>query len=303
VHIVIDDIGFLLGGLLVTLELTALAFIGALLLGTVLAAFRVSPVPPLRVGGAAYVEVLRNMPLLNLLVLVVFGLPDGGRDVFPVQLRCDLPGDLRRRIRLRGPRGGINVIPVGQAEAVVLFLVRGAMYFGHRAARRDGGRCSGAAADSADPMTASRVLFDAPGPRARARIRVCTVLGLGLLAGLLALALWQFGRNGQLDRSRWAPFLQLSYIQFLANGFIGTIATALVAVVSFPLGMVLALGRLSRTRPLRWVAAAYIELFRGVPLLLLIYAFLLALPRFGINLSILWTLVMSIVLVKAREIL
>jgi ABC-type amino acid transport system permease subunit len=39
VHIVIDDIGFLLGGLLVTLELTALAFIGALLLGTVLAVF------------------------------------------------------------------------------------------------------------------------------------------------------------------------------------------------------------------------------------------------------------------------
>jgi hypothetical protein len=33
----------------------------------------------------------------------------------------------------------------------------------------------------------------------------------------------------------------------------------------------------------------------------LIYAFLLALPRFGINLSILWTLVMPIVLVKARD--
>jgi glutamate transport system permease protein len=148
-------------------------------------------------------------------------------------------------------------------------------------------------------MSAPRVLFDEPGPRARARIRVFTVLGLVLLAGLLALALWQFGRSGQLDRSRWAPFLQLSYIQFLADGFVGTIiATALAAVISFPLGVVLALGRLSRTGLLRWVATAYIEVFRGVPLLLLIYAFLLALPRFGINPPILWKLVVPIVLVN-----
>lgn len=77
-HVVIDNLGFLLGGLLVTLELTTLGFVGALLLGTVLAVFRVSPVLPLRVGGAVYVEVLRNMPLLSLLVLVVFGLPDVG---------------------------------------------------------------------------------------------------------------------------------------------------------------------------------------------------------------------------------
>ncbi|MGH3842887.1 MAG: amino acid ABC transporter permease [Pseudonocardiaceae bacterium] len=143
------------------------------------------------------------------------------------------------------------------------------------------------------------MLFDEPGPRARARIRVCTVLGLVLLAGLLALALWQFGRSGQLGPSRWAPFLQLSYLRFLADGFIGTIiATALAGVISFPLGVVLAFGRLSRTRALRWVATAYVELFRGVPLLLLIYAFLLALPRFGINLPILWKLVVPIVLVN-----
>jgi glutamate transport system permease protein len=143
------------------------------------------------------------------------------------------------------------------------------------------------------------VLFDEPGPRARARIRVFTVLALVLLAGLLALALWQFGRIGQLDRSRWTPFLQLSYLRFLTVGFIGTIvATALSAVISFPLGVVLALGRLTRTRALRWVATAYIELFRGVPLLLLIYAFLLALPRFGINLPILWKLVVPTVLVN-----
>jgi glutamate transport system permease protein len=145
----------------------------------------------------------------------------------------------------------------------------------------------------------SRVLFDEPGPRGRARIRLYTVLGLVVLAALVALALWQFARNGQLGRSRWLPFLQVSYLRFLGEGLVGTlVATAISAVLSFPLGVLFALGRLSRTRVLRWVATAYIELFRGVPLLLLIYAFLLALPRFGINLPLLWKLVVPIVLVN-----
>ena len=147
--------------------------------------------------------------------------------------------------------------------------------------------------------TATRVLFDEPGPRGRARIRLFTVLALLLLAGLVALALYQFARNGQLGRSRWLPFTQLPYVQFLAQGFVGTItATVLAAIVSFPLGVVLALGRLSTVRPVRWLSTGYIELFRSIPLLLLIYAFLLALPRFGINLPILWKLVVPIILVN-----
>ena len=45
------SLGFLLRGVLVTLELTALGFVGALVLGTVLAVFRVGPITPLRVVG------------------------------------------------------------------------------------------------------------------------------------------------------------------------------------------------------------------------------------------------------------
>ncbi len=146
---------------------------------------------------------------------------------------------------------------------------------------------------------ASRVLFDEPGPRGRARIRLFTVLGLVLVAALVALALYQFARSGQLGRSRWLPFVQAAYIRFLAQGLLGTlVATVIAAALSFPLGVVLALGRLSRVRALRWASTAYIELFRGVPLLLLIYAFLLALPRYGINLPLLWKLVVPIVLVN-----
>ena len=48
----------LLVNLVVTLELTVLSFLGALVLGTVLGVFRVSPVLPLRAFGAAYVGVV-----------------------------------------------------------------------------------------------------------------------------------------------------------------------------------------------------------------------------------------------------
>ena len=115
--VVTDNLGFLLGGLLVTLELTVLGFIGALLLGTVLAVFRVSPVAPLRWVGAVYVEVLRNMPLLTLLILVVFGLPDLGItfSLFTSAALC--MAAFGAAFVCEAVRGGINTVPVGQAEA------------------------------------------------------------------------------------------------------------------------------------------------------------------------------------------
>ena len=64
---------------------------------------------------------------------------------------------------------------------------------------------------------ATRVLFDEPGPRARARTRIATVVGLLLVAGLVALALYQFYKNGQLGRSRWLAFAQPAYLRFLSR--------------------------------------------------------------------------------------
>jgi glutamate transport system permease protein len=115
VRVVIDNAGFLLGGLLVTMELTGLGFAGALLLGTVLAVFRVSPVPPLRVAGAVYVAVLRNMPLLSLLVLVVFRLPDIGLRFSLFRVLCLAAFDAA--FVCEAMRSGINTVAVGQAEA------------------------------------------------------------------------------------------------------------------------------------------------------------------------------------------
>ena len=112
-----DNSSFLLNGVLTTVGLTILGFVGALLIGTVVAVFRVSPITPLRIVGTAYVEFFRNVPLLTLLILIVFGLPDIGL-LIPL-FWCGVLG-----LVLAGSaficetvRSGINTISVGQSEA------------------------------------------------------------------------------------------------------------------------------------------------------------------------------------------
>ncbi len=116
-NVVFDHIGDVGSALLLTLELAALAFLGAMILGTVVAIMRVSPIAPLRAVGLVYVEFFRNIPLLALLFLVVFGLPDLnitfslftsvviGMAFFSGAFICE------------AVRTGINAVPVGQAEA------------------------------------------------------------------------------------------------------------------------------------------------------------------------------------------
>jgi len=116
-HIVLTHFSDLLAAFVVTLELTALGFLGAVLLGTSLAILRVSPITPLRVVGSSYVEFFRNIPLLALLILVVFGLPDLGvtYSLFTSAALClALSG---AAFVCEAMRGGINAVSVGQAEA------------------------------------------------------------------------------------------------------------------------------------------------------------------------------------------
>lgn len=146
----------------------------------------------------------------------------------------------------------------------------------------------------------NRVLFDAPGPRGRRRIAITTVLSIVVIGLLLTAALIQFGKNGQLAADRWQPFTHWPYVHFLLQGLEGTLkVTAVAAVFAFPLGAILALLRVSPNRALRYPATAYIEVFRSIPLLLLVYAFLLALPSYHINPSLFYKLTIPIVLVNA----
>ncbi len=69
----------------------------------------------------------------------------------------------------------------------------------------------------------------------------------------------------------------------------GAQITLLVSVVAIlaglPLGVIVALARISPVAPLRWVAGAYVEFLRGTPLLVQIFIVVFALPEVGIKLS------------------
>lgn len=117
IDVLTANLGVLGRGILTTLAITALAYVSAVLAGTLVAIFRVSPIPPLRAIGAVYVEVFRNVPLLSLLILVAYGLPYVGVSfsLFTTAVIC--LALVSAAFTCETVRAGINGVPVGQAEA------------------------------------------------------------------------------------------------------------------------------------------------------------------------------------------
>jgi glutamate transport system permease protein len=143
----------------------------------------------------------------------------------------------------------------------------------------------------------NRVLFDAPGPKARRRIWIVTALSVLVLLGLIGLGVRQFASHGQLAWYKWSYFGEWPYQRFLLQGLGQTLqAAAVAAVLALPLGAFLALGRLSEHRLIRAASSAFVEVFRAVPLLLVLYVFLLAVPKTGYTFPVFWELDIPIVL-------
>ncbi|MFE6870493.1 amino acid ABC transporter permease [Kitasatospora sp. NPDC057692] len=104
-------------GFLQTIELSALSALLALLLGTLLAAFRVSPIPVLRAFGTAWVTLFRNTPLTLLFFAVTFGLPPLGVHLGHLTFAVLALGCYTASFVCEVLRSGINTVPLGQAEA------------------------------------------------------------------------------------------------------------------------------------------------------------------------------------------
>lgn len=149
----------------------------------------------------------------------------------------------------------------------------------------------------------ANTLFDVPGPRGRRRIRIATALFLVTIGALALLAIHRFADHGMLAVDQWRTFIQWPTIRFLLIGAQATaMVTAVAAAIAFPLGAFVALARLSRSGYLRRPARAYVEIFRAIPILLLLYVFLFGLPRLGVTLPTFWQLVVPIVLSNAAVI-
>ncbi|RLV10079.1 amino acid ABC transporter permease [Streptomyces griseocarneus] len=116
-NVLTDNLSLYGKGLLGTVELTVYASLLALVLGFLMASFRVAPVGSLRAFGTVWVTVLRNTPLTLLFFAVLLGLPRFGV-VLPFQLFAVLAlGCYTSAFICEAVRAGINTVPTGQGEA------------------------------------------------------------------------------------------------------------------------------------------------------------------------------------------
>lgn len=144
-------------------------------------------------------------------------------------------------------------------------------------------------------MRTQSVLYDALGPRGRRRVAIGSIVAGLVIAGLVALAVARLAAKGQFQSTRWNVFTQPAVVRFLANGLLATVKVAVTAgLLSLVLGLALALARLSVRRIARLATGAWIEFFRGVPLLLLILFIAHGLPQYGMKLSAFWFLVLGL---------
>jgi glutamate transport system permease protein len=117
-NVLLDNLGLFGSAFLASIELFLVAAVGSLVLGLVLAAMRVGPVPVLRAFGTLYINTVRNTPLTLVLFFFAFA--------YPLLKIVELSFFTRASIGLvlytaafvcEVIRSGINTVPVGQAEA------------------------------------------------------------------------------------------------------------------------------------------------------------------------------------------
>jgi glutamate transport system permease protein len=151
--------------------------------------------------------------------------------------------------------------------------------------------------------TGASALFDVPGPAGRRRIWIATLVSLLVIAAVVVAAVQRLAAHGMLGADQWRLFTQWPTIRFLLTGVRATVVvTAVAMAITFPIGVLVALARLSRTGAARRLGRAYVELFRAIPLLLLLYMFLFGLPKLGLTFPVFWQLTIPIVLSNAAVI-
>lgn len=126
-------------------------------------------------------------------------------------------------------------------------------------------------------MRDASVLFDHPGPKAARRHKIIGIIG-GIVLSAMGVGLI-YGLREQLGWNMWKPvFTGSTWTAYLLPGLLNTLKAAALAVAfSIILGIILGIGRLSHRRWIRYPVGVIVELFRAVPVLMMMlfsyYAF------------------------------
>ncbi|WP_157247907.1 amino acid ABC transporter permease [Nonomuraea typhae] len=117
------------------------------------------------------------------------------------------------------------------------------------------------------------VLYDAPGPRARLRNNLYTLITVVALLGAGAFVVYKLNEKNQFSSDIWSPFFTwTTWSEYLIPGVLGTLtAAALASAMALVFGAVFGLARLSDHKWIRYPAGWIVEVFRAIPLLLLIF--------------------------------
>jgi len=141
-------------------------------------------------------------------------------------------------------------------------------------------------------MSEQSVLYDAQGPRGRRRTLIGTAVALVVLAALVFLAVRRLVDRDQFTMEKWGPLIDPGNEAFdavwrlIREGIVNTLKAAAVAMVlSVVLGTLIAVARLSLGRVARIPLIGFVELFRGLPVVVLVYFGARVLDDVGVDLS------------------
>ncbi|MEV1019317.1 amino acid ABC transporter permease [Streptomyces sp. NPDC050264] len=121
-------------------------------------------------------------------------------------------------------------------------------------------------------------LYDFRGPRTERRHRLYGLISTLLVLALLGWVLYLLFDTDQFTYTKWMPFEYKGIQELLLRGLGNTLkAFAIAAVLSLALGTLLAVGRLSDHKPVRWLTTLFVEFFRAMPVLVMIFFIYVAL--------------------------
>lgn len=143
----------------------------------------------------------------------------------------------------------------------------------------------------------SAVLYDVPGPRARARNRILNAVVILLLLGAISWIIYRLNATGQFESRRWIQFQYSAIQQQLLDGLLNTLkAAGVAAVLAMLFGSVFAAARISDHAWVRAPATVVVELFRAIPLLILMFFFYYGSLQFHLGLTPFWAVVFGLTL-------
>lgn len=130
----------------------------------------------------------------------------------------------------------------------------------------------------------SSVLYDVPGPKAILRNRILAVVTVLVVAAILGFIIYRLAVTGQFTSEKWRIFTFPLVHQNIIDATLRTLsAFGVAAVASLVLGLLLSIGRLSDHAIIRVPVMLFTELFRAVPVLILMMIMYYGLPPLGVT--------------------